>query len=173
VANVRFVLGAEADIATSDDVHGGFKDLRSDLVGSLSRQKPIMRPLAKFITLGTGGGLTLGQTAILNLGRPNSGRTWKVTRVTVIGVDDHTAGVNLVAAIYIGDAAQASLTQVVQHGQTIPFTTVENDQAFVVHDREDLFVNFTAVTNDSTTSTAVVTAVAWEYPDAAISAQVI
>lgn len=169
MANARIVLGGEIDVCTTDEMHSGMKGLGKEIVGGLAHQKPIMRPLSQSVNIGN---MNQFDARILTVGSPAAGRIWKVTRITVLGNGDTSVLTNVSGALYIGDDQNAALMQCVQHGQQIPFTTIENEQAFVVHSRENLFVNIFA----SAAATAVqvtVNALAWEYPDSAVSTQVI
>jgi len=168
VADARIVLGAELDIASGSEVESGFAALRADMKGS-SKPKRIMRPLSQAVS---GLALSNGQTAQLILGSPSAGRVWVLTRVTVLGDDDHTLKTNVVAAVYIGDDANVGLTQCVRHGTPVPFTTTENEHGYVVHDRERLFLNVTA-TADGVTGMVSANCLVWEYRDSDIDSQVI
>jgi len=169
VADARIVLGAELDIASGSEVESGFAALRADMKSSGSKPKRIMRPLSQALS-----GLTMsnGNTQQLVIGRPSAGRVWVLTRVTVLGDDDHTTKANVVAAVYIGDDANVGLTQCVRHGTPVPFTTTENEHGYVVHDRETLFLNITA-TADGVTGMVSANCLVWEYRDSDIDSQVI
>lgn len=168
MANARFVLGAEVDIASGDELAAGFKAMRSDMAG-MGKPKRIMRPLSKSLVDGSLPTL-LGQSVTIPVGRPSAGRIWIITRIGIIGSDDFSPLTNLVGAVYIGDETNPGLSQCVRHGTVMPFTTTENENAYVVHDRETLFVNITA-TGASTVSQIVVNALAWEYKDSDIDVQ--
>lgn len=170
MANARFVLGAEVDIASGDELASGVETLRGDIRG-VGKPKRIMRPLSA----STAGGFMpkiQGDVAQVVIGRPSAGRIWVVTRLVVMGSDDNSALANLVGAVYIGDDSNVGLTQCVRHGQAMPFTTTENEHAYIVHDRETLFLNVTA-TGAVTATQIVVNALVWEYRDTDIDSQVI
>lgn len=170
MANARFVLGAEVDIASGDELESAVSAIRSDIKGS-GKPKRIMRPLSASLT-GAQVPAVLGTVAQLVIGRPAAGRIWVVTRLVVIGADDNSAMTNLVGAVYIGDDSNVGLSQCVRHGTVMPFTTTENEHAYIVHDRETLFLNVTA-TGASTVTQVVVNALVWEYKDTDIDTQVI
>lgn len=171
MADFRIALGGTISACTTDEMHSALGEVKSDILKGMSsgKAKRIMRPLA-----GSTAGATFsaGDTRQIKLGRPNSGRIWVVTRVVCLGEDDNTTHTNLVAALYIGDESTAGLGQCVRHGQSIPWTTTENENAYVVHDREDLFVKFTAI-GSTTVANLAVNAIAWEYRDTDIDTQVI
>ena len=169
MAKLRIALGAEADICTTDEMRDGMRGLGKEIVKGLSTQKPIMRPLSQSITIGS---MNQFDARILTVGSPAAGRTWAITRITVLGNGDTSTLTNVFGALYIGDDQNAALTQCVQNGIQIPFTTVENERAFVVHSREQFFVNIFASAAASNVAVTV-NALAWEYPDAAVSTQVI
>lgn len=171
MADFRMVLGGTLSACTTDEMHSALGDVKKEILGGMStgKTKRIFRPLAGSIT---GGSFSTGDTRVINLGRPNSGRIWVVTRIVCLGEDDNSTHTNLVAALYIGDSSTAGLGQCVRHGVSIPWTTTENENAYIVHDREDLFVKFTAVGATSVPSMAV-NAIAWEYRDVDIDTQVI
>lgn len=169
MALMRIQLGAEADIATSGELKDGLDGLASKLTPKRD-PRPIRKPLANFQTMPAN--LIKGQTFTLDLGTPGAGRIWKLTRVTVVGLDDNTAIANCVAAVYIGDIsnAPALLTQLAIHGQGVPYTQGVNDKFAEVHDRENLFVQFTA-TGAVTAQMVGAVANVLEFPDCVIDAQ--
>lgn len=173
MADFRIALGGTISACTTDEMHSALGDLKRELNGSNQKVRPIMRPLTKSsdasVTIPSS---TSSAPLVLKIGRPSSGRVWVVTRVVVLGEDDSTTHTNMVASLYVGDEMTASLGQCVRHGVSIPWTTTENERAYVVHDREDLFVKFTA-TGSTTVPSVTVNVMAWEYPDTAIDAQVI
>jgi hypothetical protein len=169
VAKVRIALGGEFDAVTSDEHKSGLSALRDELLAGSQTQKRIMRPLSQSLTSPP---TVQGQTAQIVLGRPAAGRVWVLTRLTVMGADDFTAATNLVASLYVGDDSNIGLSQCVRTATVFPFTTTENERAYVIHDRETLFVNITA-TGAATITQVVVNGLAWEYKDQDIDTQVI
>lgn len=171
MADFRMTLGGTLSACTTDEMHDALGGLKTDIMKGIAsgKAKRIMRPLSGSVA---GAAFVSGDTRIINLGRPNSGRVWVVTRVTCLGEDDNTTHTNLVAALYIGNQNTAGIGQCVRHGLAIPWTTTENENAYVVHDREDLFVKFTAI-GSTTVPNMAVNAVAWEYRDIDIDSQVI
>jgi hypothetical protein len=171
MAKAKIVLGGEIDVATGDELSSGLDSLRGDMRSTLAKPKRIMRPLSASLT-GAQVPTVLGANAQLVIGRPAAGRVWVVTRLTVIGSDDSTALTNLVGSLYIGDDSNVGLSQCVRHGTAMPFTTTENENAYVVHDRETLFLNITG-TGAVTATQVVANVLAWEYRDVDIDTQVI
>jgi predicted nucleotidyltransferase len=169
VAEARIALGAEIDIASGKEVSSAFDALRADMKGFGGKPKRIMRPLSQAVS---GLALNTGGVTQLIVGRPAAGRVWVVTRVTVLGDDDHTVKANVVAALYIGDDSNVGLAQCVRHGTAVPFTTTENEHGYVVHDRETLFLNITA-TADGISGMVSANVLVWEYRDSDIDSQVI
>lgn len=173
MADFRIALGGTISAATTDEMHTALNGLKSDIIGANGKPKRIMRPLSAAATSATNTlPAAAGDTFQLSLGRPSAGRVWVVTRIVAISTDDHTTVANLQAALYIGDPLTFGLSQCVRSGQALPWTTTENEHAYVVHDREDLFVNYTA-TGAVTATQLVVNAMAWEYRDCDIDSQVI
>lgn len=170
MANARIVLGGEIDVASGDELKSGLKSLRDEMRQGSGKVKRIMRPLAKAVS---GLNLTQGQTAQVVMPRPSAGRIWVVTRVVVLGDDDFTAKTGVVGALYVGDDANLGLSQCVRHGTTIPFTTTENEHAYIVHDREAFILNVTATAAGPITGQVVFNALVWEYCDTDIDTQVI
>jgi hypothetical protein len=170
VANARIALGAELDIASGDELKSGLAAVRADMKG-LSNNKPkrIMRPLSQAIS---GLAMNSGDVVQLVIGRPSAGRVWVLTRITVLGDDDHSVKANALAAVYIGDDSNVGLTQCVRYGTAIPFTTTENEHGYVVHDRETLFLNITA-TAGGIVGMVSANVLVWEYRDIDIDTQVI
>ena len=169
MAEFRIALGGTIEAVTGEEMHSALGQLKSDILKGNAKPKKILRPLSQSIA---GGTFTAGQTAQVKLGRPAAGRTWIVTRIVCLGEDDNTTHTNMVGAVYIGDESNFGLSQCVRSGQSIPWTTTENEHAYVVHDREDLFVHFTAI-GGTTVPQMTVNALAWEYRDADIVSQVI
>lgn len=172
MANVRIALGGEFDIASGEEMAKGFNDVKRSWRDAMRRPKPIHRPLVKSTDASMVVPTALGQSLVLTIGRPQSGRIWNITRVMVIGDDDTTAAMNIAAALYIGDSANVGLGQCVRHGQAVPWTTTENEKAYIVHDREDLFLRIVA-TGAATAKSFTATVTAWEYADDAFDAQAI
>lgn len=170
MAKFRVALGAEIDAVTSDEMSNGLDVLRGDMRKAFAKPRKIMRPLSQATSVLPGTG---GETVTLVIGRPAAGRIWVVTRVTVLGDDDNTTAANLVAAVYVGDDSNPGLTQCVLHGQAIPFTSTQNEHAWVVHDRETLFIQVTATADIVAAEQIVANALAWEYRDSDIDSQVI
>lgn len=170
MANARIVLGGEIDVASGDELSSGLNALGADIKGSMGKAKRIMRPLSKAVS---GLNLTQGQTVQVVMPRVSAGRIWVVTRIVVLGDDDNTTKTGVVASLYIGDDANIGLSQCVRHATTVPFTTTENEHAYVVHDREALFLNVTATAAGPITGQIVFNAIAWEYRDVDIDTQVI
>lgn len=169
MAEAKFVLGATVDIASGDELKSGLSGIRAEMAAANTHKpKRILRPITKSIT---GLLLASGGVYALSIGRPDTGRVWVLTRINVMGDDDTTLKANLTGALYIGDPANVGLGQCVRFGQAIPWTTTENEHAYVVHDREDAFVYLTA--SGAVTGQVVVTATAWEYRDVDIESQYI
>ena len=173
MADFMIALGGTISACTTDEVSGMLDQTKRDILAGNAKPRRIMRPVSAAATSATA---TLPantcDTFQLAVGRPSAGRLWVVTRVVVLAEDDHSTHTSLVAALYVGDPMNIGLSQCVTHGVSIPWTTTENENAYVVHDRETLFVNFTA-TGSTTATQLVVNALAWEYKDSDVDAQVI
>jgi hypothetical protein len=169
VADFRIALGGTISAATTDEMHSALSELRHGIRKDSRVPKPLYRQLPAAITIGS---MNQFDAKVLDLGSPTSGRIWRVTRVTVLGNGDTSQLTNVSAAIYIGDPTNASQLQCVQHGQQIPYTTIENDGAFIVHSKDHLFLNIVA-TGSATGVSVSANAVAWEYEESAISSMVI
>lgn len=170
MASAKIVLGGEIDVVTGDELHDGLQSVKDEMrlnAKGNGKARRILRPITKAMSLA----LATGATTVLVIGRPDSGRVWVVTRINLMGDDDHTVKANLLGALYIGDPANVGIGQCVRFGQGIPWTTTENEHAYIVHDREDLFINFTA--SGSVTGGVVATVTVWEYRDADIESQAI
>lgn len=167
MAEAKIQLGGVLDIASGSELDDRFNKLHGALAGA-GKPKRIMRPLSKSQTALN---LTQGQSVQVPIGRPSAGRIWVLTRVTALGDDDTTAKTGLSAAIYIGDDANVGISQCVRNGQAIPFTTTENEHAYVVHDRETLFANLVATGTGPITGQVVINCLVWEYRDVDIDGQ--
>jgi hypothetical protein len=170
--DAEFDLGASFKLA----IGTGVDDIKKHLDSMRPREcQPILRPLLKSDSFTSGAaGVALGASggAFLDLGSPAAGRIWRVTGVTVLGTDDHSTAANVTVSIYVGDPFTSTIGNCRVPGTAVPFLNTWNSRFMIVHDRENLF----AIVNTSQAVTAqqiVVNALAWEYPDWAIDAQVI
>lgn len=80
------------------------------------------------------------------------GRTWALTRLTLVGNDDHSSAANLVAALYAGDPATPMLGDVVIPNLAIPYWSGFNNRTIWVDDSQEMFLVLTAtgaVTNQN------------------------
>lgn len=168
MADARITLGGTISVCTTDEMHSAIGDLENRL-RSGRKPEPIYRPLSQYISIGN---MNQFDARILELGSPPSGRLWYCTRLTVLGNGDTAALTGVSAAMYVGDPANAALSQCVQHGTAIPFTTIENERAFPIHSRESLFINIVA-TGSATGVTVTANAVVWEYPEDYVTQMVI
>lgn len=170
MADFRIALGGTISACTTDELHDGLNALEGKLLkGVNKRPQPIYRPLGAYINIGS---MNQFDAKILELGSPAAGRMWMVPRITVLGNGDTATLTGVSAALYIGNPLNATLTQCVQQGSQIPFTTIENASAFPVHSRETLFLNIVCTAGGGATG-VVVTAngVALEFPDSIVDAQ--
>ena len=170
MANFRMALGADFEAVTESEMKDAFGKFGGDLRRSLSKPPRILRPLTRAVTLPA---LPSGTSAQLVVGRPDSGRTWVVTRVTLLGADAHTTVADMTAAVYIGDPANVGIGQCVYHGQAIPFTSTQNEHAWTVHDREDMFFNIVSSADVAAGQIVVATIQAYEYRDVDLESQAI
>lgn len=166
MAKFRIALGGEIDAVTGDEFSSGLDALRRELAPS-PKAKPIFRPLSNAFTVPV---MADGDQFAVNLGTPASGRVWKITRLTVIGNDDHSTVANLSASLYIGQGGgpvigdEVMQGQCVLHGQAIPFTSTQNEHAWIAHDRDQVTVLLRAF--GAVTSTNIfMSGQAWEYRD--------
>ena len=109
---------------------------------------------------------------IIEIATPPAGRTFVVTRVTVLGNDDVSAN-NLIAAVYIGDNIKANPIQAVISAQPIPFTTTVNSKALIVQSTETLFLYVHDTVGNIGPEQVVANIQVLDYPDTFIAAQVI
>ena len=130
-------VGAEVDIATSDELKGAHDDLYKRIKG-LAGPKPARNTIAGSTTV-TATGLQ-----VIDLGHPPVGRMWFVGALTLLGSDDHTL-VNGAAALYIGDSSNVSLAQCEVPGLAIPSYTYLGADGVWVYPSESVFVNLFAV----------------------------
>lgn len=168
MASAKIVLGGEIDVCTSDEMKDGFDSFGRDMMGAMAKPKRILRPLSASTQFGA---ITSGAPIQLIAGRPTAGRLWVVTRLVVVGVDDSSTLANALAAVYVGDSSNLSLSQVVRPGTSVPFQDTANEHAYVVHDREDLFINISAGAAAVGAGQVVFNALAWEYKDSDIDTQ--
>lgn len=168
MAEAKIQLGGVLDIASGDELSKGF-DRMHDAFASSGKPKRIMRPLSRAIS---GLALANGQSTHLFIGRPSAGRVWIPTRLTVLSTSDFDSATGIVAAFYIGDDQSISITQCVLDAQQVPFTTTQNEHAWVCTDKESLFLNITA-TAANTVTQIVANTLVWEYKDSDVLMQAI
>jgi hypothetical protein len=167
---MKIALGGVFDVASGDELSKMGDSLRDHVSGTMAKPRRIMRPLSGAVQF---AGITSPANVVLSLGTPAAGRIWVCTRMTVIGNDDSSTIANLNAAVYIGDPANAGLSQCVRPGAAIPFIDIANEHAYVIHDREAFFLNLTAGASPVTGGQVVFNALVWEYEDRAIDSQFI
>lgn len=126
-------IGAEVDIATSDELKGAHDDLYKKLRG-LAGARPYRSTVAGSTSI-TG---STGQ--VIDLGHPPVGRMWFVGAVTLLGADDHTM-TNGAAALYIGDSSNVTLAQCEIPGLAVPSYTYLGADGMWVYPSESVFVN--------------------------------
>lgn len=115
---VRFALGAEADLASGDELKVMGEDIKAhfDKAGRLvGEQRPIRRKAV--------GSLTSPGTApfVIELvpQGPSVGRLWEITQVIALGSDDHTALAGVTVSWYLSDPANQDLTDVFYPGMAV------------------------------------------------------
>lgn len=166
MAELRIALGAVADVASGSEVADHFKNLQGHIDNKFrheTEKNPIRRTLTAATTLTFSGS---GQSSSFPLvpDRPSMGRVWSLTRLTIIGADDHTAVTGLVVALYAGDAQNSTLGECLIPGQTVPYFQPFNKDNIWIHDSESLYVNVTS-TASVTSQQIVVSASVSEYVD--------
>lgn len=142
---VRFALGAVADLASSDELKSSIDGLQGHMDNrfrELTKEHAIRRTIQGSDVLTLSSGQT--QVTEFNPGRPALGRVWSITRLTLLGADDHSSVANLSAALYIGDPANPHLgTCIIPNLSVTSFQTFNKENLWV-HDTESLFINWTA-----------------------------
>jgi len=160
---VQLVAGAEADIATGDEVRKAVKGGTDSILNRLpsNRRGVRLRPIASanLPVAATG-------TFVLDLGAPQADTVWMVQEVIATAADDRTAPASAVAALYCGaPARQVSPTTIadtpplgalVRPALALPAVFTFNGELWPVKDGEHLFV----IVYSTVTAVAVVAAVA-------------
>lgn len=171
MAEVRFALGAVADLATSDEVKHCVDGLQGHMdkrFRELTKQEGIRRTIQGSDILTLSSGQT--QVTTFNPGGPALGRVWSITRLTLLGGDDHSSVANLTAALYIGDPANPHLgTCVIPNLSVTTFLTFNRENLWV-HDTEAMFINWTA-SGTLTGQQVVISATVSDSVDSAKTAQ--
>lgn len=170
MSSVRFVLGAEADIATGDEVRAAVNDGTEAIGGMLKRgfNKDVgqrLRPIAsQSVAAANGTGVT--GTFVLDMGSPSPGCVWALSEVIVTGATDREAPAGAVASLWIGNPPyQVSPTTIlgtpplgnlVRPAVALPAVFLLAGEDWPVHDGDNLF----AIVYSLTTAVTVVSAVA-------------
>lgn len=166
MAEIKLQIGAVADIATSSEV----KDACDNLQGHIDKKFDMRRALAPIHRVLVGSttlpAMVAGNTQVIEFapGRPSSGRTWAITRVTFTGADDHTAVANVLAAVYTGDPANPYLGGLILPGQAVPSVFTFNKDTVWVHETEAVFVQVSATGNVSAGTAVTINCSMLEYP---------
>lgn len=125
-ANVGIAIGEHMETA----VHAGMKKARHE------KPKPLYNVrLAAAIGDGT-------HNVVLDLGSPQTGRIWQVTRLCLYGGDDHTVVAGVVGGLYVAGNPQAnpSLASLRLGSLAFPSNTGISDDELWVHANENVFV---------------------------------
>ena len=142
---VRFALGAEADVASGDEVNKAADRITAhfDKWGRLQgEQRPIRRTAA--------GAATSPGTApfVIELvpQNPATGRLWEITQIIAVGSDDHTVLAGVTVSWYLGDPANLDITDVFYPG--LPVVGEQHFSRGVVwmHPQAHLFGNVSGAT---------------------------
>ncbi len=103
MVNVRLAIGAEADIASGDEVRNAVDGLRSELFGT--RVPPPLHPRVPASLAGS----ATGTGNVLWFQGPAKGRVWALEALVVTTTDDHTGVVTASSSIAAAAAGSAFL----------------------------------------------------------------
>lgn len=140
MSRVTFALGAEADIASADDVS---KAVRDGLAPFTRRgAKPIRKPLVGVSDVAVGGAVPT--ICRIHPDGPAEGRVWDLRNICIIGADDHTAGA-FPGALYVGGIGGGSLVNfssvhIVDTIPSVPFSETYSSTAVLIAAHDVPFV---------------------------------
>lgn len=179
MANVSFILGAEADLASGDEVRSAVKAGNDLLLSRLNTRHHGNRRRIPASINNAGAGAT--GTWVLDFGNPQGGSLWWAVEVVVTAADDRTAPAGAVAALYCGaPPRQLTATTIVdtpplgsliRPGLALPATFTFAKESFPIKDGENLFVIVYSPTTALTVASAVATVT--EVNASSVSANVI
>lgn len=165
MSNIQFVLGASADIASSDEVRSAVKDGTDTIMGRLSASAR-WKGNRRRIPASVNNPVAATGTWVLDFGSPQGNYMWWLVDVVVTAADDRTAPVGALATLYSGNPARQAtsttvadmplLGQLVRPGTALPALFTFHKETWPVHDGENLF----SVVYSATTALTVVSAVA-------------
>lgn len=172
MANVRFALNAEADIASSDEVRTAVREGTDSILNRLpTRNRAYRRRIPRSYNLIAATG-----NFVLDFGGPASGFMWWLVEIIVTAQDHAAAPAGAVAAVYCGAVAnqqsptaisgRPTLGDLVRPAIALPAVFTFQRESFPVHDGEDLSV----IIDSATTGLFIMSAVAtvMELPDSAV-----
>lgn len=174
MAEVRFALGATADIATSDEVHSAVKSMGDGILGEMRRSKDdgLRR---RFVYSGTGGnfitnepfGSTTGADIVPSPYRPAAGKVWHLRSIAVFdGSAPFTAFGSPFTVLCVGANSVPSPMDIVywlnngQAGVVLPLSATFTSDSITVKPDEQLSV---VLDTGSTASTITIAFEVVEY----------
>lgn len=130
---VQLAAGAVVDLATRDDLSSMRQELLADLA------IPTI-PRRFYKCAQTPAGFS-GTQFLIEVSAPSTPVGWDVRRLCITGSDDHTSVANVSGAIYVGQAANqtVSLLDLAWQGLTVPSSNRWNREVIVGHN-ERLYV---------------------------------
>lgn len=129
MALIKLALGAEMDLATGDEL----ADSTRSILEAQQAANQLYTPLPR-INSGTG---------VVLLGSPPNGRTWNIVSLLLLGTDDHTSVAGATVALYVGNPANAPLSDCINPGQSVPMAVTFARHCHWVFPGETLYCNVT------------------------------
>lgn len=156
MALIKIAAGAELDLATGDEL----KDATNSILGALPGDDPRPIYLSRVDT-----DVSLGGVVSIDLGAPPVGSIWLLRYITVFGNDDTTVVAGITGALYCGDAANLSLSQLRIPNLVIPSCTFMPDTCVWCHPNENVVVKTSTVVPATVQIGAIVGIEEWRQKD--------
>lgn len=133
---VNLSLGGEVDIATGKELAETAAGLKSEMRKGWS-SKPIYDTRAAAANMPAAGEM------FLDLGSPQTGRTWNVLGITTFGPDDNTVVANAKVALYCGDPDTPAIVGLKVPGLAVPTFQSFSDKVVWCHDNTNVVAGVT------------------------------
>lgn len=139
MGDFRLALGGSISVCTPEEMDDKLAGLQGNILRRFqsSGERPIRRKTSGSFS----GQIKNGNNQVIvpGISKPGMGRIWAVTRITIIGNDDHTAVTNCAVAAYVGDAATPMQGSVLIPGINVPYFNSFNTKSIWVDDSEEIF----------------------------------
>lgn len=139
---VQFALGAEVDIASSDELDAA----KGDILDVFEKSRPV-RPM--YYSLSQAIVVAGTFTGICRVGTPAVGRIWNILGYSALGDTDNTASTAGTVSLYVGNVpanGNPSLSQVRDAGLVVPSGRAYGENVHWCPPGQEVFFKLTGIT---------------------------